>query len=253
MFFINPFGSNGFNVYLDSIDSDDFPWTDDSSRMKNKLNQPFWVDLNTKTTVDRKRKHSPFNIRIDKGLVQENVTIIVNKRIVELQWINIDFVWLMGAILVLIFQKKNLVLLFIFIFFLFIYYLFFFTRTILSIHLVVIFAFDIRCCRSLTITVIVGGKSRKPLGGREKEAPFKLELGDLPQDLSVHRSHFSSALNHTPAHSGGTSSGNGLRNSSPLPVAAHLQSAYSTHRGLPGSTGRSPWPKDEIQVWLLWQ
>jgi len=109
------------------------------------------------------------------------------------------------------------------------------------------FAFDICCCRSYYYGYCCG-KSRKPLGGREKEAPFKLELGDLPQDLSVHRSHFSSALNHTPAHSGGTSSGNGLRNSSPLPVAAHLQSAYSTHRALAGSTGRNPWPKDEIQV-----
>ena len=96
--------------------------------MKNKLNQPsFWVDLNTKTTVDRKRKHSPFNIRIDKRLVQENVTIIVNKRSVELQWINIDFVWLMGAILVLIFQKKKFSII-IYYFFLFIYLFIYFLQ-----------------------------------------------------------------------------------------------------------------------------
>jgi hypothetical protein len=86
--------------------------------------------------------------------------------------------------------------------------------------------------------------------------PSRLNFGELPQDLSVHRSHFGSShspFNNTPAHGGVTVSGNGthgVRNSaSPGAVLlpAHSQSPYSAHRGI-AREGRNPWPKDEIQV-----
>ena len=68
---------------------------------------------------------------------------------------------------------------------------------------------------------------------------FKLDVGDLPQDLSVQRSSGgalnllnpslnAALLNHTPAHSG-----NGV----------HLHRSSSS-----AAPVRTPWPKDEIQV-----
>lgn len=106
--------------------------------------------------------------------------------------------------------------------------------------------------------------SRKPSsleGHPTSQMPFKFDLADLPQDLSVHRSHFGSlAANITQAHHGGSGvsgNGNGLGSSrsalSPLPVQAHLQSPLAAlhHRGGVGGSnqsGKNPWPKDEIQV-----
>jgi hypothetical protein len=93
------------------------------------------------------------------------------------------------------------------------------------------------------------------------QVPFKFDLADLPQDLSVHRSNFGSlAANITPAHHGGSGvsgNGNGVGSSrsalSPLPVQAHLQSPFAAlhQRGGVGGnnqSGKNLWPKDEIQV-----
>lgn len=100
--------------------------------------------------------------------------------------------------------------------------------------------------------------SRKPAEATHREQqPFKFDLADLPQDLSVHRSHFSAlASNPTPAHGGGagfSGNGNGVSRTalSPLPVQAHLQSPFAALRHRSGGvtpTGKNPWPKDEIQV-----
>ena len=83
-----------------------------------------------------------------------------------------------------------------------------------------------------------------------REQPFKFDLADLPQDLSVHRSHFSAP---TPAQGAGFS-GNGVSRTalSPLPVQAHLQSPFAAlHHRSGGAAGKNPWPKDEIQVFGL--
>ena len=110
--------------------------------------------------------------------------------------------------------------------------------------------------------------SRKPSsleGHPASQVPFKFDLADLPQDLSVHRSHFGSlAANIIPAHHGGSGvsgNGNGLGSSrsalSPLPVQAHSQSPFAAlhHRGSSvggnNQTGKNPWPKDEIQVLIV--
>ena len=96
--------------------------------------------------------------------------------------------------------------------------------------------------------------SSNDLGQRE-QAPFKFDLAELPQDLSVHRSHFSSlAGNHSAGSVHGTGNGNGVssRNAlSPLPVQAHSQSPFTVlhHQRAGSQTGKTnPWPKDEIQV-----
>lgn len=89
-----------------------------------------------------------------------------------------------------------------------------------------------------------------------EQGPFKFDLADLPQDLSVHRSHFSAlATNPIPAHgvAGFSGNGNGVSRSalSPLPVQAHLQSPFTALHQRSGGvtpTGKNPWPKDEIQV-----
>lgn len=88
---------------------------------------------------------------------------------------------------------------------------------------------------------------------QQREQPFKFDLADLPQDLSVHRSHFSAltGTNPTPAHAGFSGNGVGRCALSPLPVQAHLQSPFIPlhHRsGGVTPTGKNPWPKDEIQV-----
>ena len=96
------------------------------------------------------------------------------------------------------------------------------------------------------------------VGHLTSQLPFKFDLADLPQDLSVHRSHFGALTsnNITPAHGGSGASGNGVSSSrsalSPLPIQAHLQSPFAAlhHRGSVGNSqgGKIPWPKDEIQV-----
>jgi hypothetical protein len=102
--------------------------------------------------------------------------------------------------------------------------------------------------------------SRKPaeaMNQHREQQPFKFDLADLPQDLSVHRSHFSAlaGINPTPAHGGAgfSGNGNGVGRSalSPLPVQAHMQSPFIPlhHRsGGVTPTSKNPWPKDEIQV-----
>ena len=124
------------------------------------------------------------------------------------------------------------------------------------------------CINPIFVVIVIN--SRKPSAeihqpsAATMAASYKFDLGDLPQDLSVHRSHFSAlAANVTPAHGGAagfSGNGNGVGRSalSPLPAQAHLQSPFAAlhHRnsgaggggGVTTPTGKSPWPKDEIQV-----
>ncbi len=86
---------------------------------------------------------------------------------------------------------------------------------------------------------------------REQSIPFKFDLGDLPQDLSVHRSHLSG--NHGSGGVTNSGNGNGVNSHaalSPLPVQAHAQSPFAAlhHRSGSQSNKNNPWPKDEIQV-----